>query len=345
LEVCVHHVLTPDGRADGTLGARHSPGTSRNDIQRDGVAPVLDGSTKVMTAEEAVRRFVLPGSIVGMGGQNVNRCPMAIVHEVVRQGVGGLVLMGCNLSLPADMLVAAGLVVRTEQGSGNLERYGTIFSWRRAIQRGTIAVEDHSHLTMVTRFLAGSLGLPFVPTVSLLGSDMAPPLGAPPSGSMAAAVDPWQHDPVILLRAACPDVSILHVHAADSQGNVIIEGVTSHEVEMAKASRVTIVTCEELLGDSVVTQRPEQVTLPSAYVGAVVVQPFGAFPTAVYRCYDFSEEDIVDYQARARVSDDELRDWLDEHVRGVVDFDAYLDRRDPTGEIRAGLVRTMGEGL
>ncbi|MDA8311289.1 MAG: CoA transferase subunit A [Actinomycetota bacterium] len=350
-------VLDGTTRLDGTArldGTRGAGGTAASFAAAAAAAAASAASSgadekcgsasnddKVMSAAEAVRRFVLPGSIVGMGGQNINRCPMALVHEIVRQGVGGLVLMGCNLSLPADILVAAGLVVRTEQGSGNLERYGTLFAWRRAVERGEIVVEDHSHLTMVTRFLAGSLGLPFIPTLSLLGSDMAPPADGTPRGSMAAAVDPWAGQPVVLLRKARPDVSLLHVHAADARGNVIIEGVTSHEIEMAKASAVTIVTCEELVEDHEVSRRPEQVSLPSAYVGAVVVQPFGAFPTSVYRRYDFSEDDIVEYQSVARAGDADVRRWLDEHVRAVADFDGFLARRDPAGTVRAELVSTM----
>ncbi len=336
-----------DVLSDGTgVGTNEGTGSNLGSAAGVGAAraprtPLDLGDDKVMSAADAVRQFVLPGSSVGMGGQNINRCPMALAHEIVRQGVGDLTLIGCNLSLPADMLVAANLVVRTEQGSGNLERYGTLFSWRRAVERGEIDVEDHSHLTMVSRFLAGSLGLPFIPTVSLLGSDMAPPTDGSPRGSMAAAVDPWTGQPVILLRNARPDVSLLHVHAADVRGNVIIEGVTSHEIEMAKASAVTIVTCEELLEEGDPSHRPEQVSIPSAYVGAVVLQPFGAFPTSVYRRYDFSEDDIVEYQTAARAGDGEVVHWLDENVLRVADFDSFLSRRDPAGTMRDELVATM----
>ena len=34
---------------------------------------------KVMTAREAVDRFVFDGALVGLGGQNVGRCGMAIL--------------------------------------------------------------------------------------------------------------------------------------------------------------------------------------------------------------------------------------------------------------------------
>ena len=41
--------------------------------------------SKVMTAQEAVEKFVFDGALVGLGGQNVGRCTMAISHEIKRQ--------------------------------------------------------------------------------------------------------------------------------------------------------------------------------------------------------------------------------------------------------------------
>ncbi|MBI3976192.1 MAG: CoA transferase subunit A, partial [Armatimonadetes bacterium] len=145
---------------------------------------------KVMTAADAVARFVHPGATLGMGGQNIGRCPMALTHEIIRQRIGALTVVGCNLSIGMDQLVAAGLVRRCESGSGNLERFGITFSWRRAIEAGTLEVEDYSHLAMVSRFLAGEMGVPFMPTRSLLGSDLLPAAGTPP-GKAVVVDNPW----------------------------------------------------------------------------------------------------------------------------------------------------------
>ncbi|MFI6908905.1 CoA transferase subunit A [Nonomuraea sp. NPDC050394] len=292
---------------------------------------------KLLTATEAVSRFVEPGAVVGMGGQNINRCPMALVHEVIRQGIGGLTVVGCNLSLPLDMLVASGLVARTEQGTGNLERYGTLFAWRRAVERGEVSVGDHSHLAMATRFAAGALGLPFLPTRSLLGTDLLEDLVT--SGVAVESVDPWTNKPVVLLKALTPDVAVIHANRADTSGNIVIEGVTSHEVDMVRAARVTIVSAEQVLPAGAFADRPEQVTIPEAYVTAVVEQPFGAFPTSVYRAYDFAEAEIKEYQALGRTGDGELRAWIAANLGGG--FDDYLKNRDASGALRDGLVEQM----
>src|SRR5712692_11187316 len=91
---------------------------------------------KVMTATEAVARFVHPGAVLGMGGQNIGRCPMALTHEIIRQRIGNLTVVGCNLSIAMDQLVGAGLVARCERGPGNPERFGTPFCWRRGLEEG-----------------------------------------------------------------------------------------------------------------------------------------------------------------------------------------------------------------
>ncbi|MFF4195259.1 CoA transferase subunit A [Nonomuraea sp. NPDC001831] len=293
---------------------------------------------KLLTAAEAVARHVPAGAVVGMGGQNINRCPMALVHEVIRQGIGGLTVVGCNLSLPLDMLVAAGLVVRTEQGTGNLERYGTLFAWRRAVERGEIGVGDHSHLAMATRFAAGAVGVPFLPTRSLLGTDLLADLVA--DGVAVESADPWTGRPVVLLRAMTPDVAIIHANRADLAGNVVIEGVTSHEVDMVRAARATIVSAEEVLPAGAFADRPERVTIPEAYVTAVVHQPFGAFPTSVYRAYDFAEPEIKEYQALGRAGDVELREWIGANLGAS--FEDHLRARDPAGTLRAALTEQMG---
>jgi acyl CoA:acetate/3-ketoacid CoA transferase alpha subunit len=294
---------------------------------------------KVMTASEAIAQFVPRGATVGMGGQNINRCPIALSHEVVRQRIDGLTVVGCNLSLPVDLLIAAGLVRRTEQGSGNLERYGVLHTWRRRVERGEIEVRDYSHLAMASRFLAGAMGLPFLPTRSLLGSSALDDHLA--ADTVRLFEDPWGSGPVVLLPALCPDVSLIHASLADTDGNVLIDGVTSHEIDMVRASRHTVVSVEEVVPAGSFDDRPESVTISGAYVSAVVEQPFGAYPTSVYRRYDYDDAEIRAYQAHARAGDDEVSGWVRQNVRWAAGFDDYLARRDPDGAVRRTLAEQM----
>jgi acyl CoA:acetate/3-ketoacid CoA transferase alpha subunit len=281
---------------------------------------------KVMAAADAVAKFVRPGLVLGMGGQNIGRCPMALAHEIIRQGIGALTVVGCNLSIAMDQLVGAGLVRRCVCGSGNLERFGTTLCWRRGIEGGTLEVEDYSHLAMVTRFLAGEMGLPFMPTRSLLGSDLLPrdAGGRTPPGKALVIDNPWAPgEPVVLVPALQPDVSIVHVQRADRMGNLIIEGFTTHEPEMIRASRNVIASCEELISTDEIRAHPEQTTVPFLHVSAVVVQPFGAYPTSTYRYYDYDAAQVRAYQ-RAAAAEDTVAAYLQTHVRNRANFDEHL---------------------
>ncbi len=283
--------------------------------------------SKVMGLKEAVSRFVFNGAVVGLGGQNIGRCAMAAVHEIIRQEKRDLTLVGCNLSISMDLLVGADLVRRCEGGSGNLERFGSTFCWRRKVQSGEVEMEDFSHLGMVSRFLAGEMGLPFMPIKSLLGSDILVH-SAPSTVKKFETIDnPWNPgEAVVLLPALNPDVSIVHVQKSDSMGNMIIEGFTTHEPEMVRASKHTIVTCEEIIDTGQIRSDPERTTLPHLYVSAVVHQPWGAHPTSTYRYYDYDADHLRFYQGCARAGGGQFKDYLDKFVYGCESFQDYLEK-------------------
>jgi glutaconate CoA-transferase subunit A len=296
-----------------------------------------------MTAAEAVERFVADGAVVGMGGQSIGRCPMALAFEIARQGKADLTIVGCNLAMSMDVLVGAGLVARTECGTGNLERYGTAFRWRAAAEAGELTVADYSHLGMASRFLAASLGLPFMPIKSLLGSDiLATKRAEGPDPEYVLMDNPFAAaaDTVALLPALSPDVSIVHVQKADAAGNLFIDGFSTHEPEMVKASKAVIVSCEELVGPEYFRDNPGETTVPFLFVDAVVHQPFGGYPTSVYRHYEHDSEHIVEYQRVARAGGEAYADYLGKAIQEPADFEEFLERA-VTGERRAELRNEM----
>ncbi len=298
-----------------------------------------------MTAREAVARYVFDGATIGMGGQSIGRNSMALAHEIIRQGIGNLTLVGCNLALSMDLLVGAGLVKRTESGTGNLERYGATLRWRRAIEAGALEVGDYSHLGMASRFLAGALGVPFMPSKSLLGTDILNKRGADDEKPFELLDNPWNPgEPVVLLPACRPDVSILHVQKADEMGNVIIDGFTTQEPEMARASRSVIVTCERLIRSDEVRRDPDRTTIPYIFVDAVVEQPWGAYPTSTYKHYEHDDEHLRDYQRRARGGGEDYQEYLQRFVYDCNGFDEYLERAatpERLEELRNSMLKVM----
>jgi glutaconate CoA-transferase subunit A len=282
---------------------------------------------KLMTAAEAVRQFVSDGALVGMGGQSIGRSAMCIYHEMIRQRKKDLTLVGCNLSIPMDMMVGLGLIRRTECGTGNLERFGTTHCWRKAVEQGKLVNEDYSHLAMVTRFLGGEMGLPFMAIQSLLGSDILAKKSASTGKKYEIIDNPWNPgEKVVLLPSLNPDVSIIHAQKADETGNLIIEGFLAHEPEMIRASSSVIVSCEELISSDEVREHPERTTIPYVYVSAVVHQPWGAHPTSVYRCYAHDGEHMREYQKAAREGGTAFEAYVEKYIFSCANFDEYLEK-------------------
>jgi glutaconate CoA-transferase subunit A len=282
---------------------------------------------KVMTAQEAVEKFVFDGAIIGIGGQNVARCAVTLAHEIIKQGKKDLTLTGCNLSIHMDLMVGAGLVKKCESGLGGLGRFGATFQFKRAIEEKRMETEDFDHLTMVSRFLAGEMGIPFIPVRGLMGSDIIKHQAASTKKKFEIITNPWnQKEKVLLVSAMQPDVSIVHVQKADEIGNLLIQGIASHEPELIRASKTTIVSCEEIVSTKFFRSNSDSTTVPYHYVDAVVEQRFGAYPTSTYGYYNFDDDHINYYQQCARAGGDEYEKYMHEYVYGCETFDLFLEK-------------------
>src|SRR6185503_19780148 len=101
-------------------------------------------------------------------------------------------------------------------------------------------------------------------------------------------------------KAIQPDVSQVHVQAADAQGNCHIHGPKWENEEQAKAARRIIVITEEIATTSLFQQHPTRTLIPAHRVEAVIHQPYGAHPTAVYSCYDYDSDHLKLYVGHAR---------------------------------------------
>jgi glutaconate CoA-transferase subunit A len=292
---------------------------------------------KLMSLEEAVRRFIKDGSQMALGGFTVSRNPMALVYEIVRQRVRDIHLVCHSNGQALDVLIGAGCVKRLEIAYGGNGRYApTCIRFKKAIERNEIEFEDYSNYQMSLRFLAGALSMPFMPTKSGLGSDMLSEEGfsqkvrnEPKVANKKYALiqNPFhgEKDDVILLPALTPDVTILHAQYVGEDGTVRIKGLTFADVEQAKAADVVIVTCEEIVPRSFIRLDPDQNTLPPFFVDAVVKVPYGAHPTGCYGFYDYDPKHLNLYKKTAE--DDKLfQEYLDEWVYGIKSHEEYLEK-------------------
>jgi glutaconate CoA-transferase subunit A len=295
----------------------------------------IDLKDKLMSAAEAVRRFVKDGDMIALGGFTVNRNAMVIAREIIRQGRRELHLVMHSHGQAMDLLVGAGVVSRLELAYGGNGRFApTCIRFRKAVQTGQVQVEDYSNFHMSLRFLAGALNLPFIPSCSGFESDVLNRegfgselrgRGRIPSRKAIVTDNPFSpnREPVVLLPALTPDVALLHAQLVGEDGTVRIKGLTFLDIEQAKAASRVIVTCEEVVPSAFLRQDPDQNSLPPFLVDAVVQAPFGAHPTACHHFYDYDPRHLNMYRQVAG-DDDGFRTYLKEWVYGVADQEAYL---------------------
>lgn len=129
---------------------------------------------KVMTAKEAVSRFIKPGTHIAFGGFTILRRPNTIAREIVRQGIGDLFVTMNGGSYIEEMLAGSGLVKWLETTYIGLEGGMPVaYALRQGIQEGDIElVEDYSNWSFALRTVAGKYGLPFMPCMTDMGSDL-----------------------------------------------------------------------------------------------------------------------------------------------------------------------------
>jgi glutaconate CoA-transferase subunit A len=292
---------------------------------------------KLMSAAEAVRRFIPHGAQVALGGFTVNRNPMALAREIIRQGVKDLYVVCHSHGQAMDLLIGAGAVGRLEIAYGGTGRFApTCIRFRQAVQQGALKVEDYSNYQMSLRFMAGAMGLPFIPTTSGLETDLVRREGFAPEergrGKVPARklavienpLDPNGGQRVVCLPALTPDVALVHAQYVGDDGTVRIKGLTFADLEQARAAEAVVVSCEEIVPAEWIRQDPDQNSLPPFLVDAVVPLRWGAHPTACHYFYDYDPRHLQLY-GRVAKDDERFRAYLDEWVLGPAGHEDYLE--------------------
>ena len=287
---------------------------------------------KRMTLKEAVTRFVKPGNNVGIGGFVNIRQPIAICHEMIRQGFKDLTLSFQSAGMGPELLAGAMIarpdhcsIKRIELAYWGHEAFGLSQSWRYLAERGLIEFEDWSNYNISARFKAGAIGLPFIPIRGPLGGNIK-------DSSRTILMDcPFTGRPVALVPACHPNVGLIHVQAADKFGNCIIRGTDATCAEIAMASAYTIVTCEQLVSHELIVSNPKDVLIPFPAVDAVIQVPFGSYPGACRRHYYFNGDEIRKFLGLIAPvvkggSTDALKAWFDENIFNVDTFEDYIEK-------------------
>ncbi len=276
---------------------------------------------KVTTLKEAVSKFVRDGCYLSFGGIG-DRTPTAAVHEVARQQKKNLRLISdTSVTFVHDsILIGLGLVDTYEIAYNWGGIWGPDAVYRRALEKGIpkpIKIEEYSNFSMGMRFLAGSLGIPFMPVKSLLGSDI--PVHNP---RIKIIPDPYGGEPVALVPAANPEVAFIHVQRSDPLGNAQILGHVGNDDSLARAADHVIITSEEIVPTEEIRRNPNLTCIPYYCVDAVVKVPFGSHGRGC--AYYYSMDVPYGLQlAESWATEAGFNRWAEEWIFGVDDWDGY----------------------
>jgi glutaconate CoA-transferase, subunit A len=273
---------------------------------------------ELLSLREAVARLVHDGDTLALEGFT-HLIPHAAGHEIIRQGRRDLHLVRMTPDMVYDQLIGAGCVAKLTFSWGGNPGVGSLQRFRDAVENGwphELAIEEHSHAGMATRYSAGAAGLPFGVLRGYVGTDL------PEYTATIRPIDcPFTGERLTAVPAINPDVSIIHAQRADRDGNVQIWGLVGVQKEAVMAGRRSIVTVEEVV--DALEPVPNSIVLPTWVVSAVCEVPGGAHPSFAMGYSSRDNEFYRDWDAISKDRDTFIK-WIDDYVRGTADHAEYL---------------------
>ncbi len=277
-------------------------------------------ASKLMTAREAVERFVHDGDYIASGGFGTNRISTIVLHEIVRQRRRNLGVAGHTMTHDFQILCAGECISRCDVGYIlGLEARGLSPNARRLIQQGTIQLCEWTNAALAWRLRAAAMGISFIPSRIMLGTD---------TFEHSAAIEvlcPFTGQKYAALPALYPDVALIHVHRADPSGNCQIEGLEVADIELSQASKHVIISAEEIVSEDVIRSDPGRTKIPATIVDAVVEAPYGCYPGNMPGRY-FSDEAHLQRWMEVEKDPATFAAFLEQYIYGVPDFYAYLEK-------------------
>jgi glutaconate CoA-transferase subunit A len=288
---------------------------------------------KLTSLDDAVAR-VRDGDHVALGGCLYSRTPLALMWALLRRRPHALTLCRNLMSYEGEWAVVAGAaekLVTSWMGIGL--PWGLSRIQREYVESGRVAFEEWSHLGLGLRFRAGAMGMPFLPSLTMLGS------GLMDVGGSKTIECPYTGATLHAVPALFPDVALLHVHRADRFGNCQIDGYPHMDADIARAATTVLVSAEEIVADEAIRLHPDRTVIPGFAVDALVHVPYGSYPHECYGAYDSEPEHFTVYvdgiKERGAAG---VADYLERYVYAPRDFAGYL-ALFPEAARRAAAVR------
>lgn len=292
-----------------------------------------------MNLKEAIAQ-IPNGAMLTFSGFTIWRRPMAAIYELIRQKKKDLHLVEVNGGTHSDLLIGAGCVNVWESCWIGHELYGKIgANLSRKAEAGEVIIEDYSHMQILYRMAAGSMGLPYLPTFASMGTDMLNPeydhleiLGLRdgshpkiPKKKYETVTDPFYGGELLHIPAVNPDWCIAHVQMVGEGGTVRVDGQVYSDEEAIKASDKVIIIAEQVVSEEYIRREPSRNLVAGHQISCIVEQPWGAHPTGCFGSYEADGAFIQNFFKTTR-SEEGLDTWVQEWVHDVPDFDGYLEK-------------------
>lgn len=230
-------------------------------------------------------------------------CAMTAVRALMRRPVRDLHIISVPQGgFQVDMLVGAGCVARIEAAAVTLGEHGLAPRFTAAVKAGEIEMWDSTCPALLAGLQAGEKGSPFMPLRGIIGSDL---LRVRPDWKVIdnPLAESGARDPVVILPAIRPDVTLFHALKADRNGNVWV-GVQRELMLMAHASRIALVTVERIEdADFMLDPALAAGTISSLYVAAIAAANNGAWPVGLDNAYAPDAKALAEYAASAATAE------------------------------------------
>jgi glutaconate CoA-transferase, subunit A len=270
---------------------------------------------------DAIADFVPDGASVALGLQMEQMIPFGAGHEIIRQRKRDLTLIGPISDILFDQLVAAGCVEKVIAAWVGNVMMGSAYNFRHAVEHNAIKIVNMTNFTVALALQAGAMGVPFLPTRSALGSDVAKN-----NHFFYQIVSPFEPgESLHAVRALNPDVTIVHVQRADREGNAHCWGNFGVMIEGVRAAKRVIVVAEEIVEPQVISSDPNRTVIPGFLASAVVECAYGAHPSPVQGYY--KRDDVFFRQYHEHTKTKAGSDaWLDRWVYNIAGRLAYINQ-------------------
>ena len=283
---------------------------------------------EVIIDEREAARWVKDGMTIAIGGFINSSHPMAIVRQIIKNGIKDLTVVGTGSSgLEIDLLIGAGCVKKVIAPYVGAEGLAGIAPFFRAMaQRGELDIWECDEGIFYTALRAASHLLPFLPWRTGVGTSF-PKLNP----ELKVFQDPLRGETLIAVPAIHVDVAILQAGYADPYGNIQYVGSSFSDIRIYEASEKCVVQVEKIIPNEFIRKEPEKTVIHG--VDAVVRALFGSHPYASPGFYVPDKEHIGEYVDAANA-------FLKRDDMSL--FEAYLDKYVRQPETHADYLETIG---